>query len=158
MSIPPIKTLPQPRAQSVTNEKTVAQIRGSSVWCRGRDSNPHGLNTQGILSPSRLPIPPPRLLSIYRPYYRQNRGLFRISPTLHDKHQAQRKATGGFEPPHRGFADPRLNHLATSPSPPAPINRGGKQILWSGRRDSNSRPSPWQGDALPAELLPLLAN
>ena len=35
----------------------------------------------------------------------------------------------------RGFADPRLNHLATSP--------------WSGRRDSNSRPSPWQGDALP---------
>ena len=35
----------------------------------------------------------------------------------------------------RGFADPRLNHLATSP--------------WSGRRDSNPRPSPWQGDALP---------
>src|SRR5215213_4503827 len=22
-------------------------------------------------------------------------------------------------------------------------------ILWSGRRDLNSRPSPWQGDALP---------
>gem|GEM_PF-3868550 len=21
--------------------------------------------------------------------------------------------------------------------------------LWSGRRDSNSRPSPWQGDVLP---------
>jgi hypothetical protein len=26
----------------------------------------------------------------------------------------------------------------------------------SGRRDSNPRPSPWQGDALPAELLPHL--
>ena len=26
--------------------------------------------------------------------------------------------------------------------------------IWSGRRDSNSRPSPWQGDALPAEPLP----
>jgi hypothetical protein len=25
----------------------------------------------------------------------------------------------------------------------------------SGRRDSNPRPSPWQGDALPTELLPL---
>ena len=24
----------------------------------------------------------------------------------------------------------------------------------SGRRDSNPRPSPWQGDALPTELLP----
>ena len=35
----------------------------------------------------------------------------------------------------RGFADPRLNHLATSP--------------WSGRRGSNSRPPPWQGGALP---------
>ena len=26
----------------------------------------------------------------------------------------------------------------------------------SGKRDSNSRPSPWQGDALPTELLPLI--
>ncbi len=25
---------------------------------------------------------------------------------------------------------------------------------WSGRRGSNPRPSPWQGDALSAELLP----
>src|SRR5438445_4816204 len=25
---------------------------------------------------------------------------------------------------------------------------------WSGRRDSNSRPSPWQGDALPTEPRP----
>ncbi len=28
-------------------------------------------------------------------------------------------------------------------------------IDWSERRDSNSRPPPWQGDALPAELLSL---
>jgi hypothetical protein len=27
-------------------------------------------------------------------------------------------------------------------------------VKWSGRRDSNPRPSPWQGDALSAELLP----
>jgi hypothetical protein len=25
---------------------------------------------------------------------------------------------------------------------------------WSGKRDSNSRPQPWQGCALPAELFP----
>ena len=36
-----------------------------------------------------------------------------------------------------GFADPCL---ATWPR---------HQTVWSGRRDSNSRPSPWQGDALP---------
>jgi hypothetical protein len=28
----------------------------------------------------------------------------------------------------------------------------------SGRRDSNPRPQPWQGCALPTELLPLVAN
>ena len=28
------------------------------------------------------------------------------------------------------------------------------QTKWSGRRDSNSRPPPWQGGALPTELLP----
>jgi hypothetical protein len=28
------------------------------------------------------------------------------------------------------------------------------QILWSGKRDSNSRPRPWQGRALPTELFP----
>ncbi len=27
-------------------------------------------------------------------------------------------------------------------------------ILWSGKRDSNSRPRPWQGRALPTELFP----
>ena len=27
--------------------------------------------------------------------------------------------------------------------------------IWSGKRDSNSRPQPWQGCALPTELFPL---
>ena len=39
----------------------------------------------------------------------------------------------------------------TSRDSPAPA--GAKK--WSGRRDSNPRPSPWQGDALPTEPLPL---
>lgn len=29
-----------------------------------------------------------------------------------------------------------------------------KKRLWSGKRDSNPRPLPWQGNALPAELFP----
>gem|GEM_PF-5973181 len=66
------------------------------------------------------------------------------------------EATGGFEPPYRAFAEPRLNHLATSPRTqeislrgPAGVTRRPRRVRWSGRRDSNSRPSPWQGDALP---------
>jgi hypothetical protein len=30
--------------------------------------------------------------------------------------------------------------------------------FWSGKRDSNSRPRPWQGRALPTELFPLDFN
>ena len=32
-----------------------------------------------------------------------------------------------------------------------------RDLEWSGRRDSNPRPRPWQGRALPAELLSRLA-
>ncbi len=28
------------------------------------------------------------------------------------------------------------------------------RLFWSGKRDSNSRPRPWQGRALPTELFP----
>ena len=31
----------------------------------------------------------------------------------------------------------------------------GYFVFWSGKRDSNSRPQPWQGYALPTELFPL---
>ncbi len=43
--------------------------------------------------------------------YRLNRGLGRASSDTLKKLEA----TTGFEPVNRGFADPRLNHLATSP-------------------------------------------
>ena len=53
------------------------------------------------------------------------------------------EAPSGFGPEHQDFADPCLTtwlwcHI----------------INWSGRRDSDSRPPPWQGGALPTELLP----
>ena len=30
--------------------------------------------------------------------------------------------------------------------------------VWSGKRDSNPRPLPWQGNALPAELFPHISS
>ena len=97
------------------------------------------------------------------------------------------EATTGFEPVNRGFADPRvepLHHVApmgrAAPSRgtgcpsrirtsvhgskvrcPTTRRRGSGALgegYWSGRRDSNPRPSPWQGDALPTEPLPLDAR
>ena len=57
----------------------------------------------------------------------------------------------------QGFAGPCLSHSATPPqeraSPTAKVPASP-----SGRRDSNPRPSPWQGDALPAEPRPHAAR
>ena len=51
---------------------------------------------------------------------------------------------------------PLHDHSATQPGT---INRRRRTTLdrrraWSGKRDSNSRPQPWQGCALPTELFP----
>src|SRR3989337_826949 len=62
----------------------------------------------------------------------------------------------GFEP---RFTDPKSAVLPLDEGPAGmacarPVYvPGGRE--WSGRRDSNPRPSPWQGDALPTEPLPL---
>ena len=37
---------------------------------------------------------------------------------------------------------------------PSQHEKGNFSEIWSGRRVSNSRPQPWQGCALPTELLP----
>src|SRR5690606_16941805 len=34
------------------------------------------------------------------------------------------------------------------------VQQGCLKRIWSGKRDSNSRPQPWQGCALPTELFP----
>src|SRR5439155_24701526 len=46
----------------------------------------------------------------------------------------------------RGICSPLPCHLATPPCKRG--NRGGSRE-WSGKRDSNPRPRPWQGRALP---------
>src|SRR3989304_3711488 len=53
-------------------------------------------------------------------------------------HERYLEAAPGLEPGNKGFAPPSLGHWAPPPRHP-----------WSGKRDLNPRPSPWQGDALP---------
>src|ERR1035438_8608362 len=68
------------------------------------------------------------------------------------------EARAGIEPAHKGFADlslttwvPRLGRAALKKIAPCRRSQPGqsRRAEWSGRRDLNSRPSPWQGDALP---------
>ncbi len=68
-------------------------LSNEGTWCRGRDSNPHGITTQGILSPSRLPIPPPRLFSPFSPCKPpiDKIGVFIIPPILNVKHQVRKR-------------------------------------------------------------------
>src|SRR5699024_905329 len=81
---------------------------------------------RGILSPLRLPISPPGLETYY---YLQ---IWRRGPESN-------RRTRSCSPLH--------NHSTTAPL------EWCKN--WSGKRDSNSRPQPWQGCALPTELFPL---
>ena len=68
------------------------------------------------------------------------------------------EARVGIEPTHKGFADlslttwvPRLGRAVLLCIAPYRRSQPGwrRRAIWSGRRDLNSRPSPWQGDALP---------
>ncbi len=65
----------------------------------------------------------------------------------------------------KGFAGPcltawpRRRHSSRAQSPfvkkkPPPRRATASHLRWSGRRDSNPRPQPWQGCALPTEPLP----
>src|SRR5690625_2249431 len=46
--------------------------------------------------------------------------------------------------------------LGMTTKKPLTVVRGSG--IWSGKRDSNSRPQPWQGCALPTELFPPACN
>jgi hypothetical protein len=77
------------------------------------------------------------------------------------------EARAGIEPAHKGFADlslttwvPRLWQGCLLFSAPYRRSQPGwrRRAIWSGRRDLNSRPSPWQGDALPLSYSRLLQS
>jgi hypothetical protein len=50
----------------------------------------------------------------------------------------------------------RALRAGVHPGPPRQKREAGASLdaIWSGKRDSNSRPQPWQGCALPTELFP----
>ena len=82
----------------------------------GRESNPHFLNENRILSPACLPVPPPGHL------------LLKIAS-------------------QKDHLDSKQINLL--------VNRH-VYLFVSGRPSSNRLPQPWQGRALPNELLPLV--
>ena len=77
--------------------------------------------------------------------------------TVSERNPANRfflEAPPGFEPGSQGFADPCLTSWLWRQTRPETIalgqNKNSAEIyVWSGKRDSNPRHSPWQGDALP---------
>ena len=50
--------------------------------------------------------------------------------------------------------DPDLGKVVLYQLSYSRITRRVRERIWSGKRDSNSRPRPWQGRALPTELFP----
>ncbi len=117
-------------------------------------SNRHGFKGQGILSPSCLPIPPLRHLhkksrTDSGPCGAENETRTR-DPDL-GKVVLYQLSYFRFASRIGVFVTTRHNQtsfasaLAVPKTPP---------WLLSGKRDSNSRPRPWQGRALPTELFP----
>ena len=63
----------------------------------------------------------------------------------------RRSACGARHPGRRRRARHRR---PPGPEKQKPRRGRGFHLIWSGKRDSNSRPQPWQGCALPTELFP----
>ncbi len=99
---------------------------------------------RGILSPMRLPISPPGrwIGCIWRPGSESNRRT-RLCRPLHD-HSATRPVDLRF------YRKTGAGSTLENEKP----RRTEVFRNWSGKRDSNSRPRPWQGRALPTELFP----
>ena len=102
-----------------------------------------------------------------RPVASPRAGSRRITASMPDQRDitsdGAMPASGGWdeirlhEPVRPGDTINRRRHTRadTEKAPGDPVLLTGPPgAVWSGRRDSNSRPSPWQGDALPTEPRP----
>ena len=49
---------------SIPRQELLMDMCRLSYWCRGPESNRYDLNDRRILSPVRLPVPPPRLMAL----------------------------------------------------------------------------------------------
>ncbi len=110
---------------------------GSARWAV-LGSNQRPLPCQGSALPLRQP--PPRWVRDLNPCTRICSPLPRLSATPPGRTPTQE---GSYKP-----GTPGLNYRRS------PLMAPRARPVPSGRRDSNPRPSPWQGDALPAEPRP----
>ena len=117
-------------------------------------SNRHGFKGQGILSPSCLPIPPLRHL--------HKKSRLPSGPCGAENETRTRDPDLGkvvlYQLSYFRFASrigfsSRLGIIKLHLLLLSLLRK--HRIALSGKRDSNSRPRPWQGRALPTELFPL---
>ncbi len=119
-------------------------LRLFDVWYRERDSNPHA-RRHTILNRARLPVPPPRHVSLTVP----KRGLEPPRPFGHYHLKVARLPVpppghvvraGGIEPP-------RVSSLESKSSASA---RSATLVCWCSGRDSNSYATSFAAGSQPA--------
>ena len=107
----------------------LAIVAGLQTGARGRNRTGTGVTPRGILSPLRLPISPP------------GQGLMQCENGGGTRNRTE---VGGFAVrsmttlPSRQSKKPRLDEAFKEPA--VPIARLPGVTIWSGKRDSNSRP------------------
>ena len=142
--------------QSIKNRRERYAVRGNDR------ASPLGFRSSPSASPAENVSPYSGKVQPLRNYARRARecprgdGLFlsdfRSSPSVSAKRNTSQLAGVSFWRRHpdlnRGsrICSPMPYHLAMAPK------------KWSGQRDSNSLPPPWQGGALPNELCPHFVN
>jgi len=124
------------------NEKREARASLFRIWSGKRDSNSRPQPWQGCALPTEL-FPHDLLpVSDWRRDPESNRAR-RICNPLHNRFAIAPNAND------------RINQSLTTDKKGKP---GFPFQYWSGKRDSNSRPQPWQGCALPTELFPHVSD
>ena len=109
-----------------------------------------------ILSPMCLPISPLRHGCIVKQKSLTNLFCEALQDQI-DRENWRRDPESNWA---RRICNPLHNRFAIAPKN---SDKKGKHLLpfsktWSGKRGSNSRPIPWQGIALPTELIPHVAR
>src|SRR5690606_8947760 len=145
------------------------------VGARDRNRTGTAVTRRGILSPLCLPISPPGRVSWglgfglmqqrAAIYYCAGAAVVVIA-TLNGGAGRNRTGVHGFAircittllPRHNFASVLSKNFYSRKKSLLAGANCFEALEIWSGKRDSNSRPQPWQGCALPTELSPQLRN
>jgi hypothetical protein len=146
-----VKTTPLPTSAACAAMMASRTTTGS-VTTRGPERGSDWLASGRGVSPPRWRDPWPRArrgTRAMRPAFRHDRA---------SRPERCRGRTRGIAA--RRYAGPaRWPRLRATGSARKPLENGKKPpvsrgLLWSGRPYSKRRPSPWQGDALPAELRP----